>query len=87
MFFSRFYIVFFVIIYIKENIIDGEEFLKIGKFYLVRNLVSLFKVYSLKLKFFIIGNIFYYNIRKKRFWKMVILDFCIIFIKVFFVLG
>lgn len=48
---SRFYIVFFVIIYIKENIIDGEEFLKIGKFYLVRNLVSFLKVYSLKLKF------------------------------------
>lgn len=71
MFFSRFYIVFFVIIYIKENIIDGEEFLKIGKFYLVRNLVSFLKVYSFKIKVFIISNIFYYNIRNKIFWKMV----------------
>lgn len=60
MFFSRFYIVFFVIIYIKENIIDGEEFLKIGKFYLVRNLVSFLKVYIISFKIKVFYNKLYF---------------------------
>lgn len=34
-YFSCFYLVFFVIIYMKEIMIDGEEFVKIGKLNLV----------------------------------------------------
>lgn len=48
---SRSHTVFSVTIHIKENTIDGEELLKTGKLYLVRNSVSFSKVYSLKLKF------------------------------------
>lgn len=52
MFFSRSHTVFSVTIHIKENTIDGEELLKTGKLYLVRNSVSFLKVYSFKIKVF-----------------------------------
>lgn len=70
MFFSRSHTVFSVTIHIKENTIDGEELLKTGKLYLVRNSVSFLKVYSFKIKVFTISNISYYNIRNKISWKM-----------------